>query len=86
MVEVGLMDEANSGGRQTVASTLFQESLFQMMESSVDVDVDEDREEEGKLPLKSGFHQADLEEVVWVVPERYCNLEPIGIGTFGTVW
>ena len=67
----------NSRGRGKAANT-----LFQMMESSVDVG----GEDEGKLPLKSGFHQADLKEVVWVVPERYCNLEPIGIGTFGTVW
>ena len=38
-------------------------------------------------PLRVGYHEV---EVVgggeWMVPEKYRELRPLGIGTFGTVW
>ena len=48
--------------------------------------MDEAEEMEQQRPLKGGYYEADLKAGEWVVPQRYQNLKPIGIGTFGTVW
>ena len=35
---------------------------------------------------RAGFYVADTAGGEWVVPQRYTDLKPLGIGTFGTVW
>lgn len=42
--------------------------------------------DELEQPLRAGFYEADFAAGDWVVPERYQDLKPLGIGTFGTVW
>ena len=40
---------------------------------------------EKEQAVKAGFYQAEVDAGEWVVPERYQDLKPLGIGTFGTV-
>ena len=36
---------------------------------------------------RTGFYEADIAGgAEWTVPDRYRDLRPLGIGTFGTVW
>ena len=39
-----------------------------------------------KPTMKPGYYATELVKTVWVVPERYQNLTPIGTGAYGTVW
>ncbi|VDD96803.1 unnamed protein product [Enterobius vermicularis] len=38
-----------------------------------------------KPTIKPGYYATELVKTVWVVPERYQNLTPIGTGAYGTV-
>lgn len=40
---------------------------------------------EGGAPLKEGYYAVELNKTVWVVPEYYQNLTPVGTGAYGTV-
>ena len=40
----------------------------------------------GTPRTKDGFYETDSGGGEWVVPNRYQDLQPLGIGTFGTVW
>ncbi len=37
------------------------------------------------LDIPEGFHEVELNKTVWIVPDRYENLTPIGIGAYGSV-
>ena len=45
-----------------------------------------DGEEDLVPALRAGYYQVDVKAGEWVVPERYQDLKPLGIGAFGTVW
>ena len=36
--------------------------------------------------LRPGFYSVELNKTIWIVPERYQDLRPLGIGAFGSVW
>lgn len=36
--------------------------------------------------VPDGYYQEELNKCVWVVPERYKNLNTIGTGAYGQVW
>ena len=36
--------------------------------------------------LKPGYYTVELNRTVWVVPQYYQNLTPVGTGAYGTVW
>lgn len=36
--------------------------------------------------LKNGFYAMELNKTVWIVPNYYQNLTPVGTGAYGTVW
>lgn len=35
--------------------------------------------------MKEAYHRVELNKTVWIVPERYQNLTPIGTGAYGSV-
>lgn len=35
---------------------------------------------------REGYYVVELNRSVWVVPNHYINLTPIGTGAYGTVW
>lgn len=39
----------------------------------------------GKANLKDGYYTVELNRTVWIVPEYYQNLTPVGTGAYGTV-
>lgn len=41
--------------------------------------------EEGSGDVPAGFHRVELNKTVWIIPERYQNLTPIGTGAYGSV-
>lgn len=43
-------------------------------------------EEVAPNEVPPGFHKVELNKTVWVVPDRYQNLTPIGTGAYGSVW
>lgn len=36
--------------------------------------------------VKRGYYTVELNKTVWVVPNYYQNLTPVGTGAYGTVW
>lgn len=36
--------------------------------------------------LKPGFYAVELNKTVWIIPNCYQNLTPVGTGAYGTVW
>jgi p38 MAP kinase len=36
--------------------------------------------------VKAGYYSVELNKTVWVVPDNYQNLIPVGTGAYGTVW
>ena len=36
--------------------------------------------------LKPAFYKVELNKTVWVIPNYYQNLTPVGTGAYGTVW
>lgn len=36
--------------------------------------------------LKPGFYAVELNKTVWIIPNYYQNLTPVGTGAYGTVW
>ncbi len=40
----------------------------------------------GATNVKPGFYVLELNRTVWVLPECYQNLTPVGTGAYGTVW
>lgn len=43
------------------------------------------QEVETNQAVNAGYYQVDVDGADWVVPERYQDLKPLGIGAFGTV-
>lgn len=35
--------------------------------------------------VRPGFYKVELNRTVWIIPNRYQNLNPVGTGAYGTV-